>query len=71
MLHVLPHSWSQAQDTWLQEAHFIKHREAKGAQKSSLAHQAKGHAKGEGPYRGVLPAHERCPGHREGTGHSG
>ena len=35
----------------LQEAHFIKHREARGAQKSTLAHVGKQGAKGEGEGR--------------------
>lgn len=46
MMHVLPHTWSTPHDTWLQPAHFLKHREARGAQRSALAGQDKAKTKG-------------------------
>ncbi|KAG1681506.1 hypothetical protein FOA52_014012 [Chlamydomonas sp. UWO 241] len=46
VLDVLPHAWTHPSDTWLQEAHFLRHREATGAQKQALAGQATAGARG-------------------------
>lgn len=43
ILHVLPHAWASTHDTRLMAAHFVKHREGRGAQKASLADAARTH----------------------------
>lgn len=53
VMHVLPHSWTDPSDTWLQRAHFIKHREARGQQKSALA-QGGANAKARTKYTSAI-----------------
>jgi hypothetical protein len=66
VLHALPHYWGRPEDTRLEEAHFVRHREGTGAQKRELARAGAARAAaagargpgpegwGDGPGRGLL-----------------
>jgi hypothetical protein len=48
LLHALPHLWTRPEDTRLEEAAFVRHREGAGAQKGQLARTAAARAANAG-----------------------